>query len=126
MASRLIPLAVLLAASGCASFESQECGGLYVHTYYGGLAGGYRFVVVNDEPSLRFASVDAAERYLRDDAPKVSFENENPLAFSCGSPVVISSDSAPIMNTIPERVTVEVVEPVRLNLSPEAADIVIR
>ena len=126
MALRLILLAGALVASGCESFESQECGGLFVHTYYGGLAGGYRFVVINDEPSLRFATVDAAERYLRDGSPKVSFENENPLAITCGSPVVVASDSGPIMNTMNGRVSVEVVEPVQLDLNPEAADIVIR
>ena len=52
MVSRLFLLGVVLVLAGCESFESQKCGGLYVHTYYGGLAGGYRYVVVNDSPSL--------------------------------------------------------------------------
>lgn len=100
-----------LSLSGCESFEPQACGDLYVHTYYGGGLSGYRYVLVNDAPSLRFLTVDAVERYMDSDGPKVTFENENPLVVSCGSRVFIRSDSRPATNTLGDRVVVEVVEP---------------
>ena len=116
MAFRLYLLASVLALAGCESFESQECGDLHVHTYYGGLAGGYRYVVINDAPSLRFTSVDRIERFMNGDEPKVTFENENPLIVSCGPTVTVTSDSRPATNTLDGRVAVEVVEPYELGV----------
>ena len=114
MALRLCLLASVLLLAGCESFESEECGGLHVHTYRGGLLGGYRYVVINDAPSLRFTSVDGIERYMDGDEPKVTFENENPLVISCGPTVSVVSDSRPATNTLGRRVAVEVVEPYEL------------
>ena len=112
---RLVVLASALALAGCESFESQPCGDLFVHSFYGGLGGQHRYVVINDSPSLRYSGADDYWRYVSGDDPKVAFNNENPLVVSCGPVVSVASSMAPDAHSLPGRVAVEVVGPYELD-----------
>ena len=112
---RLVVLASALALAGCESFESRPCGDLYVHSFYGGLGGQHRYVVINESPTLRYSGADDYWRYVGGSDPKVAFSNETPLVVSCGPVVSVTSSMSPEVHSLPGRVEVEVVEPYELD-----------
>jgi hypothetical protein len=112
---RPIVLASALALGGCESFESRPCGDLYVHSFYGGLGGQHRYVVINESRSLRYSGADDYWRYVGGSEPKVAFNNENPLVVSCGPVVSVASSAPPEAHSLPDRVEVKIVEPYELS-----------
>lgn len=127
--SRLFCAALLvLLHSGCETFTTHACGDAFLHVYYGGGVGGYRVVILNDRPTMRFVNPEAIFRYIAEDEDdKVVFQNDNPIRVTCGNPITFTADALPDVDTFGERTRTMVTHPAEVrDVERQEFDLVIR
>ena len=110
----LIAVVVGAVATGCSSFDTQECGDKYLHVAYGASLTGYRLVALTEEPRLQLtvygvSDWDKWEAWKTNPSPKVAFDHDSPLAVTCGERIEFTSNVEPAINTMPEAASTAIV-----------------
>ena len=116
---------------GCTSFTSQECGDWYVHVDFVGGLSSFRLVALTSSPRLDLNihgtnHISNWTAWKDSSVPKVTFENENPIAVICENPIVFITDSMPTSNSV-DNARIRIVQPYELiDLDTLKYDIIIR